>query len=291
VTAATLFGVGGTFAQFLFQHRGVSIDWLVTMRLLCAGSALLAISAIKQGRGILAIWRTDAVAIILFGLIGMMPVQYTYMAAINASNTATATVLQFTAPAMIAVWIALTRRRLPNGREIAAIALAMLGTFFLVAHGRLGALSISALALFWGLASAVAAAFNSIQPARILRQYGASAVGGWGMLVGGAALSFLHPPWKVQGQWDTISYVFMAFVILAGTLAAFYLYIKALRLIGAQKTSLLSCAEPLSAALLAVFWLGVSWGAMDWLGTLCILATIALLAREQSEEGQSEKVT
>jgi len=95
----------------------------------------------------------------------------------------------------------------------------------------------------------------------------------------------------VQGQWDTISYVFMAFVILAGTLAAFYLYIKALRLIGAQKTSLLSCAEPLSAALLAVFWLGVSWGAMDWLGTLCILATIALLAREQSEEGQSEKVT
>jgi hypothetical protein len=62
---------------------------------------LLAISAIKQGRGILAIWRTDAVAIVLFGLIGMMPVQYTYMAAINASNTATATVLQFTAPAMI----------------------------------------------------------------------------------------------------------------------------------------------------------------------------------------------
>jgi drug/metabolite transporter (DMT)-like permease len=54
---------------------------------------------------------------------------------------------------------------------------------------------------------------------------------------------------------------------------------------------LLTCAEPLSAALLAVFWLGVSWGGMDWLGTACILATIALLAREQSEESQSEKVT
>jgi len=291
VTAATLFGVGGTFAQFLFQHRGVSIDWLVTMRLLCAGPALLAISALKQGRGIFDIWRTDATAIILFGLIGMMPVQYTYMAAINASNTATATVLQFTAPAMIAVWIALTKRRFPNGREIAAIALAMLGTFFLVAHGKLGALSISGLALFWGLASAVAAAFNSIQPARILRQYGASAVGGWGMVVGGIALSFVHQPWDVRGTWDTTSYVFLAFIILMGTLAAFYLYIKALRLIGAQKSSLLTSAEPLSAALLAVFWLGVSWGGMDWLGTACILATIALLAREQSEESQSEKVT
>jgi hypothetical protein len=30
---------------------------------------------------------------------------------------------------------------------------------------------------------------------------------------------------------------------------------------------------------------------MDWLGTLCILATIVLLAKEQSQESQSEKVT
>jgi drug/metabolite transporter (DMT)-like permease len=289
--AATLFGVGGTFAQFLFQQRGVDIDWLVTMRLLGAGAVLLGIAAIRQGRAVLAIWRRDAVAVILFGLVGMMPVQYTYMAAINASNTATATVLQFTAPAMIALWLALMGRRWPDRRELAAIALAMLGTFFLVTHGRLGALSISPLALFWGLASAVAAAFNSIQPAQLLRKYGASLVGGWGMLVGGVALSFVHAPWKVEGTWDARAYVFLAFILLFGTLAAFYLYIKALRLIGAQKSSLLTCAEPLSAAVLAVWWLGVVWGGMDWLGTACILATIALLAKEQSEEGQSEKVT
>jgi drug/metabolite transporter (DMT)-like permease len=291
IAAATLFGVGGTFAQFLFQHRGVSIDWLVTMRLLCAGSVMLLISAIRQGRGVLAIWRSDAAALVLFGLIGMMPVQYTYMAAINASNTATATVLQFTAPAMIAAWLALTHRRMPNARELAAIALAMLGTFLLVAHGKMGALSISALALFWGLTSAVAAAFNSIQPAGLLRRHDSAVVGGWGMLVGGAALSFVHAPWQVQGTWDVTSYVFTAFILIFGTLAAFYLYITALRLIGAQKSSLLTCAEPLSAAMLAVFWLGVSWGTMDWLGTACILATIALLAKEQSREGQSEKVT
>jgi drug/metabolite transporter (DMT)-like permease len=221
----------------------------------------------------------------------MMPVQYTYMAAINASNTATATVLQFTAPAMIAVWLALKGRRWPDRRELAAIALAMLGTFFLVAHGRLGALSISALALFWGLASAVAAAFNSIQPAGLLRQHDASLVAGWGMLIGGVALSFVHPLWQVEGQWDARAYGFLAFILLFGTLAAFYLYVKALHLIGAQKSSLLTCAEPLSAAVLAVWWLGVSWGAMDWLGTLCILATIVLLAKEQSPESQAEKIT
>jgi drug/metabolite transporter (DMT)-like permease len=291
VAAATLFGVGGTFAQFLFQQRGVNIDWLVTMRLLSSGAVLLLISVMRQGRGILAVWRTDAVALILFGLLGMLAVQYTYMAAIRDSNTATATVLQFTAPAMIAVWLALAGRRLPSAREAAAIALAMLGTFFLVAHGRIGALSISTPALFWGVASAVAAAFNSLQPVRMLRKYGASMVGGWGMLVGGVALSFRHVPWKVEGVWDMWTYGFTGFILLFGTLVAFYLYITALRLIGAQKSSLLTCAEPLSAAVLAVWWLGVPWGGMDWLGTACILITIVLLAKEQSEAGQSEKIT
>ena len=291
VAAATLFGVGGTFAQFLFQQRGVNIDWLVTMRLLSSGAVLLLISAMRQGRSILAVWRTDAVALILFGLFGMLAVQYAYMAAIKDSNTATATVLQFTAPAMIAVWLAVAGRRLPGAQEGAAIGLAMLGTFFLVAHGKIGALSISPPALFWGLASAVAAAFNSLQPVRMLRKYGATAVGGWGMLAGGVALSFLHAPWKVEGVWDAKAYGFTAFILLFGTLVAFYLYITALRLIGAQKSSLLTCAEPLSAAVLAVWWLGVPWGGMDWLGTACILVTIILLAKEKPQTDPSEKVT
>jgi drug/metabolite transporter (DMT)-like permease len=291
VLAATLFGVGGTFAQFLFQHRGVGVDWLVTMRLLIAGGLLVLVSALRQGRAVFRIWRGDAVKLILFGLVGMMPVQYTYMAAIQASNTATATVLQFTAPAMIAAWLALRGRRLPDRRALAAIALAMLGTFLLVAHGRLGALSISPPALFWGLASALAAAFNSLQPVPLLRRHGAASVGGWGMLVGGVALSVLHPPWNAPSALDVTALLFLAFILLFGTLLAFYLYTHALRLIGAQKTSLLASAEPLSAALLAVFWLGLSWGAMDWLGTACILLTIVLLSKEQSEEGQAEKVT
>jgi drug/metabolite transporter (DMT)-like permease len=206
ILAGTLFGVGGTFAQFLFQQRGVDVGWLVTMRLLFGGIALLLISAVSRGRAVLAVWRQDGMPLILFGLIGMMPVQYTYMAAIGASNTATATVLQFTSPAMVAAWLAATRRKRPEARDVAAVALAMLGTFFLAAHGRLGALSISAAALFWGLASAVAAAFNSLQPAGLLKRHGAAVVAGWGMLIGGVALSCLHAPWNVQGMWDGRAY-------------------------------------------------------------------------------------
>ena len=50
-------------------------------------------------------------------------------------------------------------------------------------------------------------------------------------------------------------------------------------MIGAQTTSLLASAEPLSATVMAVFWLNVPFGLMDWIGTICIVFTILLLAK------------
>ncbi len=291
ILAGLLFGVGGTLAQYLFTQRGVSVDWLVTMRLLVSGVLLLAVCALRQGRALLAIWRESAMALLLFAIVGMLGVQLTFMSAIAASNTATATVIQYTAPAMVALWLAVVRRHMPGWRGAAAILLAMAGVFFLVTHGEVGRLNITLAALAWGLLSAVTAAFNAIQPAAMLKRHGAAMVTGWGMLVGGIALSFVHPPWSAPGQWDTRAILFLAFVLLLGTLLAFYLSLKAVQLAGAQKSSLLACSEPLSAALLAVFWLRVSWGLMDWLGMALILVTVVLLAREQSPESQAEHVT
>ena len=291
--AGTFFGVGGTFGQFLFQQRGVELDWLVTVRMLGSGALLIGLASLHGGKAVLDPWRTgrDAIQLLIFGIFGMLTVQYTYFAAIHASNTATATVLQYTGPAMIAVWLALVSRRWPSRREMAAIVLAMAGTYLMVTHGHHGVLAISLLALFWGLASAVAAAFNSLQPVGLLHRHKASYISGWGMLIGGVVLSFRHPPWDVSGNWDAIAIVFFLFIIVFGTLMAFYLYLKAVRMIGAQRTSLLSCAEPFAAAVLAVLWLGVRWTVMDWLGAALIVATIFLLAREKTEEKLLAEVT
>lgn len=290
IVASVLFGVGGTCAQFLFTQRGVSVDWLVTMRLLCAGAVLLAMSGLRDWRGTLAVWR-DWRSLLPFGIVGMLGVQYTYMAAIAASNTATATVLQYTAPAMIAVWLAGRARAMPSVRDLAAIALALLGVFLLVTHGNPGRLRISGLALIWGLASAATAGFNALFPAGLLHRHGTLAITGWGMLVGGLALSLRRPPWTVTGTWDGEALLFLAFILSFGTLLAFYLYLKAVRMIGGQICSILTSAEPLSAAVLSVFWLGVGWNLMDWLGMALVLATIGLLAHEQGGDSQLEKVT
>jgi drug/metabolite transporter (DMT)-like permease len=285
LTSAVLWGVSGACAQYVFQNKGVTIGWLVTVRLLIAGSMLLGYARWRN-RDIWRIWQTQrsAVSLLIFGLLGMLAIQYTYFAAIQYSNAATGTVLQYVGPVLIALYFASVRRRWPTRAESLAVILAFLGTVLLVTHGDLSALQISAAALFWGLASAVALAFYSIQPERLLKENEATVLVGWGMVIGGLGFCGVSQPWDVPGAWDTATLAAVAFIVLFGTLFAFYGYLAAVQKIGPETTSLLACAEPLSAALVSVLWLKVPFGVLDWLGSICIMATIFLLSRKSHDE-------
>ena len=144
-------------------------------------------------------------------------------------------------------------------------------------HGDLGVLQISPLALFWGLSSACALAFYSVQPVRLLQQHPATLVVGWGMVIGGLVSMAWSQPWQVPGVWDLGTWLAVLFVVLLGTLVAFQAYLLAVQQIGPQRSSLLACAEPLSAALVAVRWLQVPFGWMDVCGSVCIVLTIFVL--------------
>jgi drug/metabolite transporter (DMT)-like permease len=286
LVGAVLWGVSGTAMQFLFKTHQVSAEWMVTVRMLVSGVLLLGLCVVRYPRTVFAIWRDakSVQALMLFALLGMVSVQYTYFAAIRESNAATATVLQYTGPVMIAGWYAFRERRWPGGFEQLSIGLAIVGTWLLVTHGNPSNLSISPAALFWGLASAVAFALYSIQPVALMRRYPAPVVLGWAMLVGGMAFSFVHAPWDIRGHWDGPAIGAATFAILGGTLIAFLVYIQATKLIGARKASLTASAEPLSATLIAVTWLHVPFGLFDLLGTACIIATILLLALMRQPE-------
>jgi drug/metabolite transporter (DMT)-like permease len=265
--------------QYLIQNRGFETNWLVMFRLFVSGIVLLSIAYAKTGNAILNICkdRTDAKQLLVFALIGMMPVQYTFFAAIAHSNVATATILQFTGPVMIAVYLAISQRKLPRFLDVLAILFAVVGTTLLITHGDFGKLAISNAALFWGLMSAVAMAFYSIYPGELLRKYYAVTVVGWSMLLGGGSLMLIHAPWKVAGSWDWVTILYLVFIVLIGSVFAFYAYLSATKLIGPQKSSLLISGEPLTAALISVFLLGGKFVWIDYIGTLLVLSTIFLL--------------
>lgn len=284
---ALFWGISGTVAQRLFSE-GLEPGWLVTIRLLFSGLFLLLIELRKSS--VFKAWRSlkNSVQLLVFGLIGMLGVQYTYFASIKYGNAAAATLLQYLAPVFLIVFLILRYRKRPKYKEVLGVILAILGTFLLVTNGQLHGLTISTKALLWGIVSALALAFYTLYPSHLLKQLGTGVVVGWGMLIGGIGLSFVNPPWESTGfEWSWMAFIYVGFVVIFGTLLAFYLYMNSLNYIEPQETSLLGCAEPLSAAIVSIFWLHTPFGGVQAGGGLCILATVILLAfkkRKQSVE-------
>ncbi|WP_369406141.1 DMT family transporter [Alicyclobacillus kakegawensis] len=283
---AVLWGVSGTVAQVLFQRDGLNPGWLVAVRMSVSGLLLLAGSCVKSGpRQVLAVWkdRRDAGRLILFGIVGLLGVQYSYFASIRYGNAATGTILQYMGPVFITVYGAWRSRRMPSAGQVLSAFLALVGALLLVTDGDFHSFSVAPLAVLWGIVSAITVAFYSLYPQHLLRRYGAAATVGWAMLIGGVGMSFVTPPWHFTGHYTLGTWGLIGFVVVFGTLIAFYVYIASLKYISAFEASVLSCGEPLSAAIIAVACLHVQMGALAMLGGVCVLVTVILLARQPAE--------
>ncbi|WML48284.1 EamA family transporter [Neobacillus sp. PS3-34] len=278
--AAIFWGISGTVAQYLFQERGFTAAWLVDTRLILSGMILLYFSHRVKKQNIWSVWKIKKyrIQLIVFGIVGMLGVQYTYFAAIQHGNAATATVLQYLAPVLITCYLCLRAKSWPSKQEVFAVGLALIGTFLLVTNGNIHRLSISTPAFIWGILSAFELAFYTLYPGGLLSKWGSLVTVGWGMLIGGIGFSFVQPPWDFQGHWSFASFGAVIVVILLGTVLAFFCYMESMKYLSASEASLLACAEPLSAAFLAVAWLHVPFSLIEWLGSFCIIATIMILS-------------
>lgn len=279
LSAAIFWGISGNCAQYLFEYKAIDPSWLVCWRLMLAGFLLVGYELIRKGKQTFEIWKTKSslIQLLVFSIFGMLAVQYSYFYSIKLSNAATATVLQYIGPVFVVAFYAIKYRRWPVLAEFASMFFAIAGTFLLVTHGNWNELVISEAAFFWGIISAITLAFYTIYPVQLLKKYSAASITGWGMLIGGLVLSIFLQPWQIDGIWDVSTIAVFAYIILFGSLIPFMFFLSAVPKIGAQTASLLCSVEPLAAAIMAVFWLGVSFSGMDWLGTGLILSTIVLL--------------
>lgn len=277
-----LWGTGGVAGQYVLQKAGFSTGWLVTTRMSLSGLLLLMYDALTHRGQIFQIWRDrrDMIELIIFGVCGLLAVQYSYYACISASNAAAATVLQYLMPVVIVLWTALRTRHLPARLEMACVALAMVGTFFLVTHGSLHTLAISGVAFFWGVASAVSGALYTVLPKRLIRKWRASLVVGWGMFVGGIFFIPLASPFDFVGRWDILSALVYFYIIIFGTVIAFSCYLGSLRYLQPGEAGVLASVEPLAAIVFSVLLLAVPLTGWDLGGAALILASVILLARK-----------
>ncbi|MBP1157027.1 MULTISPECIES: DMT family transporter [unclassified Paenibacillus] len=280
--AAICWAFSGIAAQLFFQHFISTPGLLVSIRLLSAGSIMILLQCLFQGsKSAFSVWshKKDRLTLLVFGFIGMLGVQYTFFAAIHHGNAATATLLQYLGPIFIIVFVSLRLRRRPGSRELIAFLLALIGIFFMTTSGSIHSLTITKEAFSWGIISALAAAFYTLYPAKLLKAWGPVSVVGWSMIIGGIGLSMFHPPWQFDwSQGSLLMFFMLAFIVLIGTITPFYLFLDSLRFVTPAQASILGSAEPLTAVLVTTVFLHTPMDLIQLLGSLCIIVSVLVLA-------------
>lgn len=284
---ASCWGLCAVAGKYVMNEKGVDPVWMVTLRLLLAGSILLIIGIIKsRGNGILNIWRdkSSVLRLIAVAALAFAVCQTTYFAAISYANAGIITAIQQTAPAFVLIWALISEKRLPRLAELVILAVVIFGAFMLSTNGDISALSIPAIALILALISAVTSAMYSIMPRPLLIKYGTFPAVGWGMILAGIMLVPVAKLWVGSGTWDIQTIGAFGFVVIFGTVIAFGSYLYGITIVGSLKGSIYGLIEPVVSAFASALLLHQSLTFIEICGVLAIMIGVATLAISHNKE-------
>lgn len=290
ILGAALWGIGGTAADYIFRNTPVTVDWYVTFRLTFSGVILLgAYAFFSRKQQPVRMDRKTLGMLFIYSLLGMTMVQYSFMAAIGHGNAAIATVLQYTGPIYIILWLAI-RRYSKWSRADGIIIIGMVaGVVLLATDGSLNKMIVSPSALIWGLISGVALAYYTLHAQKLLYRIHPLQLVGGSMLIGGIAMNFVHPLWDFDFsfEWTFELAAVLILSVLLGTTLAFLLYITSLKHLSSKEAGILGIIEPASAVVSSVIWLNVSMGIYQIIGIIIILGIAIYISTGRKEKKQS----
>ena len=282
---AGFWGLSGTAAQALFQTYQVPVGALVTTRTLASGFILFVI--VRPG-----LPERPFGSLLSLSILGFAGSQLAYLGAIQFSNAATATLLQFLFLPMVAVYEAVKVILHWSFRWTTSLSLAMVGTLLLVGGvpGWNFQILVTPVGVLLGLLAAVSGAYYTVASRSLVRVHGSWWVTTWGFVIGGivtlpfgaASLQTYQMPSTSYGLGGLVALV--VFVIVFGTILAYGLYLAGLRRLSATEISLASSSEPIVAAVAAFLFLGVVLTSTQYLGGALIIAAVILLASRRFHE-------
>lgn len=287
VGAATMWGISGTVAKYLFNNRVNPLD-LVQMRLALSFIILFTFLFLTK-RKTLHVPRVDLVYMIIFGLFGVAAVQFTYLFTISQTNVATAIFLQYLAPAFVLCYGLATGKEKMAVTNGSALFLALAGGFLIVRGNMTGGLTITHAGLASGLASALAFAFYTVYGKNGLSKYSPWTLLTWGLGVGALAWSFYRMPWLTFMQYDWHNWLFFLYIAIFATILPFGFFFEGLKYLSPVKTGIISTLEPVVAAAAAFIFLGELMAPMQIWGCILILGAVVMIQLEAGKGTPTEK--
>jgi len=217
IVGAGFWGLSGTAAQALFQIYQFPVVALVTIRTLASGLILLIIvRPTRPGRPF-----SPLLGLSIFGFAGS---QLAYLWAIQFSNAATATLLQFLFLPMVAGYEAVKGVLRWSIRWTVSLLSAMVGTLFLVGGlpGPNFRILVTPAGVLFGLLAAVSGAYYTLASRPLVRAHGSWWVTTWGFVIGALATlpfgveSFLS--YQLPSTWSGLTVLWPLFGWFTSTL-------------------------------------------------------------------------
>ena len=278
VVGATLcWGTMAAVAKLLFRDQGVDPLALVVVRAYLATLTLFVfMGAVAPGHLRIDARMFRAAAIV--GVGGLLTNNFLYFEAIHLTSVATALLLQYQAPVLLALYALLVERQRVSSRLALSLVLTVAGCALIVRVYDPAAVRLNFLGVLAGLGTAFAFAFYILTSRAALRFMRPWTLVAYGYLAASVVWFPVVPPWRIVAAGFPLQ-TWGAFLAIAtfGTVVPFGLFINGLKHLPPTQASILAMLEPVVATIAAYLILGEALLPLQALGGVLVLAGVILV--------------
>lgn len=274
LAAAALWGIIGVWNRRLMAG-GLSPYSIVVVRN-CGGLVLLTAVMALRDRSVFRVERQHLKYFFGTGVVSVVLFTVCYFSCQEICSLAVASILLYTAPAIVVVLSALLWREPVTKKKLLALGLTLVGCA-LVCGVFSGALTVTGGGIALGLGAGFFYALYSIFGRYALAHYGPMTVTVWTFVFAGAASLVLVRPAELAALAQPSLALTAVGLVVCSTVLPYILYTRGLARVEAGKASILASLEPVVASVAGVVLFGEPMSPLTAAGIVCVLAGVYIL--------------
>lgn len=273
--AAALWGAIGLWNRNLMSG-GLSPYSIVVVRNL-GGLLFLSIFFALTDRSVLHIKKEHLKYFFGTGIVSVLLFTICYFSCQKICSLAVASILLYTAPAIVVILSAILWKEPVTKKKLAALALTLVGCACVTGIFS-GGLTVTAAGILLGLGAGFFYALYSIFGRYALAHYGSMTVTYWTFVFCGAGSVFFIRPAELKAAFAApTTWLLAVCLVVFSTALPYIFYTKGLAQVESGKASIMASLEPVVASMIGVVVFGEPMSALTFAGIVCVLAGVCIL--------------
>jgi drug/metabolite transporter (DMT)-like permease len=214
----------------------------------------------------------------IVGVGGLLTNNFLYFEAIHLTSVATALLLQYQAPVLVALYAFVVQRQRPSSRLVLSLILTVTGCALVVRVYDPAVVRLNLVGVLAGLGTAFAFAFYILTSRVALRFMRPWTLVAYGYLAASFVWLPFVPPWRIfSAEFSAQTWGAFLAIATVGTVVPFGLFISGLRHLPPAQASILAMLEPVVATVAACLILGETLLPLQMVGGCLVLAGVLLV--------------